>query len=193
MNRSPKTSARSPQSARDDIYSAVTSIRQVVRVLRVASRKTESSAGISAAQLFVLQQLGDGEELSLNELAERTLTDRSSVAWVVDRLQTQGLVRRTTDPDDRRRAAVQITTTGRRTVRRAPDAPTTALLAALRRLDRRELTGLARSLRRLVESLGAASEPPSMLFTDDGAARRALPSRHRLAKRSTATEQSRSK
>ena len=171
VRRATSTRARATKSTQRDLYAAVRSIRQIVRVLRVASRKTESTAGISAAQLFVLQQLGDGTALSLNELAERTLTDRTSVAWVVDRLRAQRLVDRTTDPSDRRRAAVQITAAGRRILRRAPDAPTTALVAALRRLDDRELTGLARSLRRLTEVLRAAGEPASMLFADEAAAK----------------------
>src|ERR1041384_2092494 len=106
-----KNGGRPLKSARDDMFSAVASIRRIVRVLRLASQQTQSAAGIGAAQLFVLQQLGDGAELSLNELAERTLTDRSSVAAVVERLQAQKLVGRTTDPSDRRRAVIRITAT----------------------------------------------------------------------------------
>jgi DNA-binding MarR family transcriptional regulator len=166
-----KTGTRRLKSARHDMFSAVASIRRIVRVLRLASQQTQAAAGISAAQLFVLQQLGDGAGLSLNELAERTLTDRSSVAAVVDRLQAQKLVDRTTDPADRRRALVRITVAGKRILGRAPDAPTTALMAALHRLDSRELTTLARSLHRLTVALGAAEEPPSMLFAEEGAAR----------------------
>jgi Transcriptional regulators len=179
---------RTLKAARDDMFSAVASIRRVVRVLRLASQQTQAAAGIGAAQLFVLQQLGDGAELSLNELAERTLTDRSSVAAVVERLQAQKLVDRTTDPSDRRRAVVRITATGRRLLGRAPDAPTTALLAALRRLDSRELTALAGSLRRLTAALGAAQEPPSMLFADDAAVKT---SRGRKSTRSKSRRSSR--
>lgn len=168
------------------MFSAVASLRRIVRVLRLASQQTQAAAGISAAQLFVLQQLGDGIGLSLNELAERTLTDRSSVAAVVDRLHAQRLVDRTTDPSDRRRALVRITHAGKRILGRAPDAPTTALLAALRRLDSRELTALSRSLRRLTVALGATEEPPSMLFAEDvaiRAARRRAPKRSRTSER----------
>ena len=160
---------RSTASVRGDMQSAVTSIRRIVRVLRLAAQRTQAAAKISAAQLFVLQQLGDGSELSLNELAERTLTDRSSVAAVVERLQAQGLVDRATDPSDRRRAAVRITASGRRVLGRAPDAPTTTLLTALKSLDARELKALARSLSRLAVALGASQEPASMLFADDAA------------------------
>jgi DNA-binding MarR family transcriptional regulator len=172
------SSNRAASAAKASMSSAVSSIRRIVRVLRLASQHTQSAAGISAAQLFVLQQLGDGGERSLNELAERTLTDRSSVAAVVERLQAQRLVGRMADPADRRRAAIRITATGRRLLKRAPDAPTTALLGALRKLTPRELTALAQSLDRLTTALGASHEPPSMLFADESAAK------SRLAKQS---------
>ncbi|HEY4219072.1 MAG TPA: MarR family transcriptional regulator [Gemmatimonadaceae bacterium] len=159
--------ARAASSANTNMLSAVSSIRRIVRVLRLASQHTQTVAGISAAQLFVLQQLGDGSARSLNELAERTLTDRSSVAAVVERLQAQRLVDRTADPADRRRAAIRITAAGRRILQRAPDAPTTTLLGALRRLSPGELNALAHSLNRLTLALGAAHEPPSMLFAEE--------------------------
>jgi len=165
MANTPPRRAASPVKA--DVSSAISSVRRLFRVMRLASQRTQASAGISAAQLFVLQQLGDGSELSLNELAERTLTDRSSVAAVVERLRSQRLVDRTPDPADLRRAAIRITTAGRRLLRRAPDAPTTALLGALRKLTPRELTALASSLERLTLALGASHAPPSMLFADE--------------------------
>lgn len=156
----------SPRRPGDSIASAVTSIRRLVRVLRLNAKRTQAIAGISAAQLFVLQQLGTDDSLSLNELAARTITDRSSVAAVVDRLQAQGLVDRGADPSDRRRASVRITPKGRRMLLRAPEAPTTALVAALHDLTQRERLALARSLARLNHALGADDEPATMLFAE---------------------------
>jgi len=49
---------------------------------------------------------------------------------------------------------------------RAPEAPTTALVAALNELTPRERQTLARSLARLNHALGAADEPATMLFAD---------------------------
>lgn len=144
----------------------MTSVRRLVRVLRLAAQRTHATAGISAAQLFVLQQLRADETLSLNDIAARTLTDRSSVADVVDRLRAQGLVDRTTDPADRRRAAVRITARGRRMLARAPEAPTSVLIAALHKLAPRDRIALARSLERLNHALGAADEPATMLFAE---------------------------
>lgn len=164
--------ARAPRSAKspDPIASSVASIRRVVRVLRLAARKTQSVAGITAAQLFVLQQFDTDASLSLNALAAKTLTDRSSVAAVVDRLEAQRLVHRDVDPSDRRRAAVTITPAGRRIVSRAPDAPTTTLIAALKELSPAERVALAESLIRLTTALGAANEPATMLFSDEAVA-----------------------
>ena len=156
----------SARNGDDPIGSALTSIRRLVRVLRLNAQRTQAASGLSAAQLFVLQQLPKDGSLSLNELAVRTLTDRSSVADVVDRLQAQGLVNRAVDLADRRRASVQITASGRRTLSRAPEAPTAALIAALKALTSAERTALARSLVRLNEALGVADEPATMLFAE---------------------------
>ena len=143
------------------------SVRRLVRVLRLHDQRTHAVAGVSAAQLFVLQQLGTGAGLSLNDLADRTLTDRSSVAEVVDRLQAQGWVVRQVDSADRRRAAVRITAAGRRLLIRAPEAPATALIGALESLSRRERSALAKALVGLNRALGAADEPATMLFADE--------------------------
>src|SRR5881296_2175368 len=58
------------------------SIRRLVRLLRLADRAAQNELGLSGAQLFVLQELGKTPSLSLNELAERTRTDQSSVSVV---------------------------------------------------------------------------------------------------------------
>jgi len=155
--------------ATDHVESAVVSIRRLVRVLRLAAQRTQVASGLSAAQMFVLERLGEASRLSMNELASRTMTDRSSVADVVDRLSEQGLVDRDVDPADRRRASVRITAAGRRRLARAPEAPVTALIAALRKLKPRDRATLARSLAQLNLALGASDEPASFLFADERA------------------------
>src|ERR1019366_5949434 len=70
----------------DSIRSVMDALRRVVRDLRLSARDAERSAGISGAQLFVLQSLAEEPASSLNVLADRTLTDQSSVSVVVNRL-----------------------------------------------------------------------------------------------------------
>lgn len=141
-------------------------LRRILRALRLAARETQVAAGLSAAQLYVLHALRDGEEASLSDLAIRTMTDRSSVAAVIDRLTERSLVVRGTARSDRRRAAITITAAGRAVLRGSPQPPTALLVAALSSLPAARLAALGTGLTALAEKLGVADEPAGMLFED---------------------------
>lgn len=141
---------------------ALAGVRRLDRGLRLAARQVERATGLSAAQLFVLEHLDDAEGLSLNELADRTFTDRSSVSAVVDRLVEAELASRTADPADKRRAAIRITRRGRAVLAGAPAAPTELLLRGLSRLTSGQLTTFGSTLALLNDELGFATA--DMLF-----------------------------
>ena len=145
---------------------SVDAVRRIVRALRVAAQRTHGEAGISAAQLFVLQQLEQAPARSLGALAARTMTDRSSVADVVERLAERALVQRAPNPDDRRRMTISLTAAGRRLLRSAPPSPTSLLIAALAELDDASLAALAHGLEELTERMGIAGEEATMLFDE---------------------------
>jgi DNA-binding MarR family transcriptional regulator len=149
-----------------DISLAVDAFRRILRALRVVARKSELATGLSAAQLFVLSAVLDAPGCSVNDIAAATMTDRSSVAAVVDRLVEDEYLTRTRADDDRRRAAISITPSGRRAIRRASPPPTALLIAALRRVNPLELDGLAHGLDALTREMGIANEPAGMLFED---------------------------
>src|SRR5690242_4975816 len=104
-----------------DARAIMDALRRIVRALRQSARLTEARLGISAAQLFVLHEVATAGAESINALAERTLTDQSSVSLVVTRLERRGLVVRRDAPDDRRRTAVAATAAGRRLLGHAPE------------------------------------------------------------------------
>ena len=150
-----------------EIVASVDAFRRILREIRVMARKGELSTGLSAAQTFVLSVLIERPGASVNELAEATLTDRSSVAAVVDRLLDQGFVVREQAESDRRRASVSITPAGRRAMRHAASPPpTVALIAAIRALDRTDQRALASGLTALARAMGVDNEPAGMLFED---------------------------
>lgn len=143
------------------------SIRQIVRVLRLASREAEKRVGLSGAQLFVLQKLAEGGVLSVNDLAERTHTHQSSVSVVVQRLVERGLVDRTRSQKDARQAEVTVTAAGRASLKAAPTAAQDQIVEALEKFSGRDLKQLAESLDRLVEELGIGDEDAPMMFEED--------------------------
>jgi DNA-binding MarR family transcriptional regulator len=148
------------------IAHALDALRRIVRGLRVASRQVESRAGVSAAQLYALEHVARAPSLSLRELADRLITDRTSAAYLVDRLETEGLVERRRSTIDRRRSEIAVTAKGRKLLAGAPTAPGVQLSDALERLAPGELASLTAGLEQLVQELGLAAQPARMLFAD---------------------------
>jgi DNA-binding MarR family transcriptional regulator len=144
-------------------------LRRIVRELRLANSGTEKSTGLSAAQLYVLVQVAGAPGASLSELAARTMTDRTSVAAVVDRLLGRGLVERRRSASDRRRVEILLTDAGQALLSRAPHPPTRRLLDGLETLDDKQLRRLAVSLTRLVQAMGLTEEPALFMFEEEPA------------------------
>jgi DNA-binding MarR family transcriptional regulator len=147
-------------------------LRRIVRFLRLADREAEAAVGLSAAQLFVLDSLAKQPASSLAELAERTLTDQSSVSTVVTKLVARRLVTRKRAPDDRRRAELRVTAAGAKLARSAPRVPQARIMEIVREMTSRRRSELVRSLDGFVRAIGAAEVTPRMLFEDEPAGAR---------------------
>ena len=79
---------------------------------RVEARLAD--VGLSLAKLAALDRLtAAGESLPLGQLAERLACVKSNVTQLVDRLEADGLVSRTADPNDRRSRLAVLTDAGR--------------------------------------------------------------------------------
>jgi len=69
---------------------------------------------LSLAKLKVLTYLAESRQsLALSEIAAKLNCVRSNVTQLVDRLETEGLVRRLYDPSDRRTVRAELTAAGR--------------------------------------------------------------------------------
>ena len=165
--------------AANDGFQAVEALRQLVRLLHDSARMAQGRTGISGAQLFVLRVLAEHPGLSINELADRTMTHQSSVSVVVSRLLVKGLVARAPSPDDRRRQLVTLTARGRTLYRTSPAVAQERIVAAVRDLPPARRRGLADGLRALAGALGAGRGGASMFFEDDRQAAEASPRRSR--------------
>jgi Transcriptional regulators len=158
--------APAPHDAADVARTAEEALRRIVRGLRVASRQVEDAASISAAQLFVLQQLAETPGMSVRELADRTMTDRTSVAHLLDRLERDGLVTRRRSEQDKRRYEIIIEPKGESLLAHAPLSPTARVLQALHQLSPAHLARLTVGLQQLVAALGLTGGTLPLLFSD---------------------------
>jgi DNA-binding MarR family transcriptional regulator len=143
------------------------SLRSIVQALRVSSRASEKALGMSAAQLFVLQQIAAAGKCSISALATRTLTHPSSVSVVVTRLVEQGLAERHDAAGDRRRAEVSCTPSGHERLADAPPLVQDRLIGALSVMDPTVLASLSHGLELLVACIGESGNPVRMFFDED--------------------------
>jgi DNA-binding MarR family transcriptional regulator len=158
---------KSPGRRAESVRAVMDALRRIVRGLRLTARDAERSAGISGAQLFVLQSLAEERASSLNDLADRTLTDQSSVSVVVRRLTERKLVSRKASAEDARRIELSLTPAGRRLLARCPEPTQVRLVGALRRLAGSELAGLTEGLAALVREMGMEDTAARMLFDEE--------------------------
>ena len=155
----------------EDSQRILDAIRRLVRLLRISDRAAQGSVGLSAAQLFVLYELGKTPALSIGELAERTRTDQSSVSTVVTRLVDAGLVERERAPEDARRLVLNLTRAGRAALKKAPPIAQEVLLEAVDRLPAADQKRLADLFTAVVDQMGADRTVP-MFFEDEPRSRR---------------------
>jgi DNA-binding MarR family transcriptional regulator len=90
---------------------------RVINRLRVeivdALDRELSAFDISAAQLFVLSSVANGEADSAAGLCKTISYDPGAMTRMIDRLQQKGLVRRVPHPEDRRAMNLELTAAGK--------------------------------------------------------------------------------
>jgi len=88
---------------------------QTAHAIEARLEESLEKVGLSGAKLAALTKLVEaGEPLSLGVLAEQLTCVRSNITQLVDRLESDGLVRRVDDPADRRGKRAAVTDLGRR-------------------------------------------------------------------------------
>ena len=147
-----------------DVSRAINALRKFVRGLRSAAESVEREVKISAAQLFVLNELAQQPDQSVKDLAARTMTTHSTVSEVVAQLIAKGLVTRTSDARDARRSVLRLSKKGSRTVKTAPRAIQEDLIEGFGSLRPSVRRGIANGLEKWLEASGLGNVPSTMLF-----------------------------
>lgn len=167
MQTEPPVAAKAPDQREvlvHDAGAALEALRCIVHALRTQGTHAEQEFGVTAAQLFVLRQIGRRPGLSLHDLAQRTHTRDSSVSEVVSRLVSGGYVERNPDPGDRRRVRLTLAPAGRRVVAIAPRTVQERLVSAFEILPANVRLSLSSGLDQWVHSAGLDTSPSAMFF-----------------------------
>jgi DNA-binding MarR family transcriptional regulator len=130
-------------------------------VLRVGRelRREARAAGVSPEQVAVLVAIKYAPGIGVRELATRERVSAPAMSNHVDRLERDGLVKRTPSPDDRRRVGLSLTDEGQRVLRRVRSRRTAWLVSRLGKLEPDELARIAAAIEPLAQLLDEEERP----------------------------------
>jgi DNA-binding MarR family transcriptional regulator len=139
------------QSAGDDrMSSALHLLHRAGQCADEMFAVTVGEVGLTPRQYAVMAAIADSDEPSQTTLVERTGIDRSTMADIVRRLTSRGLVQRRRTRRDARRYAVRLTDKGEGALRLAEPAARSTDERLLSALPATQRDAFLRSLARIV-------------------------------------------
>lgn len=130
----------------------------LARALNCAITELSQELQVTPAQVKVLLQLSQKQNMTVGEIAEAIFVSMPAASEIVDRLVDLGHVRRTTDLADRRRVLVSATAESQRAIARLVDLRRSQVRKALLRLSPEERPLAARTLEALIAELGSSED-----------------------------------
>lgn len=142
-------------------------LRRILRATALYERDLAAEAGVTPAQLRVLQILNGRPDGSATPkaLATQMQVAQATVTAILDKLQALKAVSRVRSETDRRQTNVVITPHGQATVRDAPDALQQRFVRAFDRMQDWEQAQLVASLERVAGMLDAEDMDASPVLT----------------------------
>ncbi|WP_226627412.1 MarR family winged helix-turn-helix transcriptional regulator [Alloyangia pacifica] len=142
-------------------------LRRILRATELYERKLAQAAGLSPAQLRVLQILDkkDHGAATPKALATQMGVSQATVTALVDKLVARDMVSRRRSEKDRRQMDVAISVKGRDAVRQSPDALQQKFVKSFEGLLDWEQAQLVASLERVASMLDAHEMDASPVLT----------------------------
>lgn len=138
-------------------------MKRLVRAIRLLERGDAACCGVTLSQCHALGEVAAREGLTSGELASRLGIDPSAVTRLTDALAQQGLVRRETDPSDRRVVRLALTTAGQQLWSRIQNAMLDRSRAILERFPPAQQEAILEACEHLVRVLEQEGYFPSSL------------------------------
>ena len=145
-----------------DALAVLRQFRELFRVSQQHYQRIEAHCGVSGAQLWALAELARRPGLTVSGLARVLSVHLSTSSNLLDKLESQGLVRRSRDTVDHRVVRLRITAAGMAVLAKAPAPAEGVIPDAVRRLDPRSRARLHADLARLLQ-LASIRSPDAAL------------------------------
>jgi len=140
-------------------------LRRILRATELYARDLAQAAGMTPAQLRVLQIVDEKAGTTPKTLANQMSVSQATVTALVDKLVASGMVERVSSELDRRQINVVMTALGQSTLEHAPDALQQRYVRAFAELADWEQAQLVSSLERVAGMLDAKDIYASRVLT----------------------------
>ncbi len=130
-------------------------LRRIMRATELYARELAHSAGLTPAQLRVLQIVDEKGSATPKALAKQMGVSQATITTLVDKLVSRDQVRRVPSETDRRQTNVTITPSGHETLVNAPDALQQKFVREFEDLQEWEQAMLVAALERVASMLDA--------------------------------------
>lgn len=131
--------------------------RQVGRIIGQYVPSVWIDSGLTLTQLRSLFLVTNKGSTNFTKLAEALGVTPSNVTGIIDRLEEQGLVRRTQNPEDRREITLQATDKGEALVSNLKEAGMKQMTQILSLLSVEELSCLVRGLSAFIKAADSST------------------------------------
>lgn len=185
MPTQPTAPATSPDfSALPDVLAFMQVMWALVHRLDQASKRMRHQVGVTGPQRLALRVVGLFPGISAGDVATVLHMHPSTLTGVLQRLVAQKLVVRRRDPNDRRRAVLQLTDRGRAVNAAIAGTVESAVARTLEGASRHDVAATTRLLVRLAHHLDAQGAATAPAASGAAARSRTRPTRPRTRPRS---------
>jgi DNA-binding MarR family transcriptional regulator len=139
-------------SLRRDAHALYNAMTAFMRFVQFRDRDHSGYHGLTITQCYLLECLHRRGALTLNQLADEMLLDKSTLSRIVDALEAKGAVTRRPHPSDGRSSHLGLTAAGRRSYLKVEADLVSENATLLRELPGRERRQLIAFLQRLTET-----------------------------------------
>ena len=140
-------------------------LRRILRATELYERDLAQAAGLTPAQLRVLQIVAERGSVTPKLLANQMGVSQATVTALVDKLVARAFVQRIPSEEDRRQTNLVASEIGRATLENVPDALQQRYVRAFDRLEDWEQAQLVSSLERVAAMLNAEGLDASPVLT----------------------------
>lgn len=127
----------------------IVALRRITRAADIHSHLLQRDYGVTGPQLSTLRVVHRLQPVSTGALARAACIGYATLTGILDRLEENGYVTRTRDPDDRRSVILKMTKAGERLLSSAPSLLQTRLREELTKVSERDRSNILNTLLRV--------------------------------------------